>query len=90
MSSFKCELTPFRWPLLNILTVCCTSVSVVHWLPKAEQPVIGGLIKPPRAELAALFLPSPLMHHLVLIAPLSLGDSQIRQRLIFHDSMSVV
>lgn len=40
-SIFKCGLTPFRWSLLNILTVCCTSLSlVVHCLPKTEQPVI--------------------------------------------------
>lgn len=29
-SIFKCGLTPFRWSLLNILTVCCTSLSR-HW-----------------------------------------------------------
>lgn len=75
---------PFRWSLLKMLTVCCTSVSVVHWFPQAEQLTIGGLIKPPRPQLVALLVLQmrsqrsqircwlrPLMHHLVLIAPFS-------------------
>lgn len=45
-SIFKCGLTPFRWSLLNILTVCCTSLSVVHCLPKSEQPVIDHWSQP--------------------------------------------